>query len=213
MKGLIISLFTLTFSTGCSVFGLRSEETPKYDVIKKSENFEIRKYQPYIVAETTVEGDFKSAQSEAFRILAGYIFGKNRANQNIPMTAPVSQNKAPQKSETIAMTAPVSQIKATKGWTMAFMMPESYKLEELPDPIDDRIKFRQIPEKHVAVLRFSWGRGQEKFQAKAAELAEWIKQIPEFETTSSPTWAGYDPPWTLPFARRNEVMYDLKPSN
>ena len=96
-----------TLSIGCTVFGVRTVEEPSYQVILQEENKEIRKYEPTIVAKTSVQGDYREAQNEGFRSLAGYIFGKNKKNTDIAMTAPVTQEPV---NETIAMTAPVTQI-------------------------------------------------------------------------------------------------------
>ena len=207
-RGLLIMLSAIA-SAGCSFFGIRSEETPKYRVILKEENKEIRYYEPYIVAKTTVKGDFKGAQGEAFRILAGYIFGGNEKKQEIPMTAPVVQ-KPTGESEKIPMTAPVIQRQSEEGWVMTFMMPSNYKMEDLPLPKDQRVKLERVDAKYVAAIRYTWLGNESRNQSKADELQDWISGLKEYETTSAPMYAGYDPPWTLPFLRRNEMMIELK---
>ena len=78
-------------SIGCTVFGVRTVEEPSYQVILQQENKEIRRYDPNIVAKTNIKGEYKEAQNEGFKILAGYIFGKNKKNVDIAMTAPVTQ--------------------------------------------------------------------------------------------------------------------------
>lgn len=108
-------VFVITGSMmGCSMFGVRDYETPKYQVVEKQDNIEIRSYEPYIVAKTTVKGEFRESQGKAFRILAGYIFGANKGQQKISMTGPVVQKS--DSSEKIAMTGPVVQKPGSEGW-------------------------------------------------------------------------------------------------
>ncbi|MFC1534615.1 heme-binding protein [Thermodesulfobacteriota bacterium] len=197
------------FNSGCSIFGIRNYETPKYEVISKEGNKEIRYYQSYIVAKTTVKGEFKEAQGNAFRILAGYIFGDNEKKQEIAMTAPVVQ-KPIAEGEKIPMTAPVIQSPSEEGWVMTFMMPSAYKMEDLPIPKDKRISFATVPAKYNAALRYTWFGRKSRNDRKAKELQEWLTGIKEYEPMSSSVYAGYDPPWTLPFFRRNEMMIEIK---
>ena len=196
-------------NVGCSVFGSRSEETPNYKVEKVDGDKEIRQYGSYVVAKTETTGQYESSQSEGFKILAGYIFGGNKAKTKISMTVPVEQAK----SEKIAMTAPVEQTKSEAGWTMTFMMPSKYKIDELPTPNDPRIKFEEIQPKTVAVIRFSGSRSEKANAEKAAELLQWISSKGEYEVDGSMRSAGYDPPWTLPPFRRNEMLVDVKKKN
>jgi len=196
-------------NAGCSVFGSRSEETPRYTVEKVDVDKEIRLYNSYVVAKTETTGEYESSQSEGFKVLAGYIFGGNKSKAKIAMTAPVEQVK----SEKIAMTAPVEQMKSEAGWTMTFMMPSKYKIDDLPTPNDPRIKFEEIPAKSVAVIRFSGSRSEKANADKAAELLQWIAAKGEYEVDGSMRSAGYDPPWTLPPFRRNEMLVDVKKKN
>ncbi len=193
---------------GCSLFGKGSEEQPSYTIVVKENNKEIRKYESQIVAKTTVRGSFKDAQSEGFRILAGYIFGKNKSNQKIAMTAPVVQKS---ESEKISMTAPVViSPNDNKTWTMTFSMPSKFTLETLPVPIDERIIIEKVDGKLVAALTFSGFWNETKNAEKGLELTEWMKGFKEYQLTSPPMFAGYNPPWTLPFLRRNEMLIELK---
>jgi hypothetical protein len=197
------------FNTGCSVFGIRNYETPVYKVIFKEGNKEIRYYESYVVAKTTVKGEFKEAQGTAFRILAGYIFGDNEKKQEIEMTAPVVQ-KPNAESEKLPMTGPVIQSPSEKGWVMTFMMPSAYKMEDLPTPKDNRISFETVTARYIASLRYTWFGSKSRNDRKANELLEWLASLKEYEPISSPMYAGYDPPWTLPFFRRNEMMIEIK---
>lgn len=199
--------FLLLPLTSCSLFGIQNEESPKYKILHKEDQFEIREYSSYIVAKTTVKADFDDASGKAFRILAGYIFGKNEGDQKISMTSPVEMNS---KSEKIAMTSPVQMQKNAKSYTMAFSMPSKYTMETLPKPLDKRIIFEKVEAKLIASHEFSWLSSQEKNDKKAAELKDWMKKFSEYRINSTYSYAGYNPPWTIPFLRRNEVHFELK---
>lgn len=210
MKFFLFLYFT-AFATGCSVFGLRSEETPNYEVLAKEENMEIRQYSPYIVASTYVEGSFDETQNQAFRILAGYIFGDNEKQSKISMTAPVVMNPQKSGAEKIAMTAPVVQAPQGSGWLMTFMMPSQYKkIEDLPKPKDSRVVFKKIESQKMAVITFTGFWSEKKNTKMADRLKLWMTSKEQYEIISEPRFAGYDPPWTLPFLRRNEMMIELK---
>jgi len=212
MKKIFLDLFIGTamvlLGAGCSLFGKGTEEQPSYTIVAKENNKEIRKYDSHIIAKTTISGSFKDAQSEGFRILAGYIFGKNKSKQKIAMTAPVVQKS---ESEKISMTAPVVIApNHNRTWTMTFSMPSKFTLETLPVPIDERIKIEKVEEKLVAALTFSGFWNETKNAQKGLELTEWLKSYKEYQLTSPPMFAGYNPPWTLPFLRRNEMLIELK---
>jgi SOUL heme-binding protein len=202
--GVIMGLF----ATGCSLFGWTREEQPLYTVTAKENNKEIRKYESYIIAKTTVHGTFQDAQKKGFRILASYIFGENKSNQKMAMTAPVVQKS---ESEKISMTAPVViSPTSNKAWTMTFSMPSKFTLETLPRPIDERIQIERIEEKFIAAIKFSGLWSESKNAEIAEELKEWLKRFKGYQLASPPMFAGYNPPWTLPFLRRNEMLIELK---
>lgn len=207
-KVLIIMLLII-FNTGCSLFGIRNYETPKYEVLLKEGNKEIRYYEPYIVAKTSVKGNYKEAQSTAFRILADYIFGNNEKKQKIEMTGPVFQKPDPE-GEKIPMTGPVVQSPSEKGWVMTFMIPPSYKMEDLPVPKDKRVNLETVPAKYNASIRYTWYGSKPRNEMRAKELEAWLAGLKEYVFASPPMYAGYDPPWTLPFFRRNEMMIEVK---
>ena len=148
----------LAFSIGgCSVVGIRTAEELKYDVISKSGDIEIREYQPYIEAVTSMQGTYKEVQGDLFRTLAAYIFGKNTTDSTIAMTAPVKTNPELEESnEQIAMTAPVVLEPAgVDTWKMAFSMPSKYTMDNLPKPLDPAITLAQVPAKKIAVIQFT----------------------------------------------------------
>lgn len=187
-------------------------EEPKYTLLEKSEPFELRSYAPLIVAEVKVEGDLDAASNQGFRLIAAYIFGKNQVAEKISMTAPVGIESAePNQNAKIAMTAPVSieGNKANEGasgqWTVSFVMPSEYTLASLPKPLNPQVKIREVPAEKRAVITFSGFYNEEKVQEKTQALREWMK-VKNLRPASEPQFARYNPPWTLPFMRRNEVM-------
>lgn len=124
-----------------------------------------------------------------------------------------SRHVAAPSSEKIQMTAPVVQTKVADGWQMSFMMPSKYSMQDLPRPKDPRVKLMSVPAKLFAILRYSGTWSEEKNQEKADELLKWLIKNGTYQQVSEPVFAGYDPPWTLPFLRRNEVMIEVRTHN
>jgi hypothetical protein len=182
-------------------------EEPAFHSVLKDGAFEIRDYPALVVAEVTVPGEQREAAGKGFRLLAGYIFGGNRRKQAIAMTAPVAQEPA---SEKIAMTAPVTQIRTGGEWVVRFTMPSRYTLETLPEPNDARVHLRATPPAQFAVIRFSGVAQPSNVAAKTAELSG-LMQGRHLRPAGPASLAQYDPPWTLWFMRRNEVMIPIKP--
>ncbi|NDU85497.1 MAG: heme-binding protein [Ferrovum sp.] len=186
-------------------------EEPKFGLIEKNGDFELRLYKPMIVAETYVEGSLSEASSAGFRLIAGYIFGGNKsrqgsASESIAMTAPVTLEPSPQN---IKMTAPVVVESTGNRWRVQFVMPAGYTLNSLPIPNDSRVSLREIPEQKTAVIEFSGFAGDEKVKDKTAILQNWMKSR-GLVATSNPQLARYNPPWTLPFLRRNEILINIQ---
>ena len=179
-------------------------ETPPYQVVQSAEKIEVREYAPMIVAEVEVAGERSKAVNAGFRILADYIFGNNAPGQSIAMTAPVIQ----QKGAKIAMTAPVSQTQAGDLWKVRFTMPSSYTLETLPKPNNPAIKIIATPGHRTVAIRFSGFWTDRNLRKNLEKLDAFIKAR-GLKTVGDPVYAFYNPPWTLPFFRRNEVLYDL----
>ncbi len=186
-------------------------EEPKFTIVEKSGAFELRAYAPRVVAETLVDGSLDDASSAGFKLVAGYIFGDNTSrtgsSEKISMTAPVTMAPKAGKtaSEKISMTAPVTMQQSAGQWRMYFVMPSQYTLSTLPVPNNAAVTLREIPESRVAVLRFSGLAGEEKTAKKTAELLAWLKSK-NITPIGTAELARYNPPWTLPFLRRNEVM-------
>ncbi len=181
---------------------------PKYSVSEKEGSFELRRYNPMIVAETLVSGSMDKASGAGFRLIADYIFGNNTsstaAKEKISMTAPVTMQPT---SEKISMTAPVSMEKSDGQWRVHFVMPEEYSLETLPAPNNPAVTLREIPARNYAVIRFSGLANEKKAAKKTTELLSWLEQK-DITPTGEPELARYNGPWTPPFMRRNEVMVE-----
>lgn len=199
---------TCLFTLSCAVFGIRSEEQPVYKLLHQDGNKEIRQYSGYLVATTWNAGDYAQASNRGFRRLFDYISGRNSGQQTLTMTAPVLQEKTP-TGTTITMTAPVLQTQDQQGWSMSFVMPATYTMTTLPRPLDDTITLHEMPSAHVAVLRYSWGTSAEKITRLGQDLVTWI-ETQGYEVMSKPRSARYDPPFTLPFLRRNEIHVDVR---
>ncbi len=180
-------------------------ETPKYSVIKKQNEIEIRRYPAYIQAEVVIdEKQYKSAIEKGFNVLAGYIFGNNVSKQKIEMTSPVQASQ----SEKIAMTTPVT-VTGESSFTVAFIMPSAYTLETLPQPKDSRVHFRQIPARSLAAIRFSGFFRQDTIHKNKQRLSQWLLEQ-DLETEGDFIVAGYNPPWVPGFLARNEVLIPIK---
>ena len=176
-------------------------EEAAYRVVRSEAPFAIRDYEPQIVAETRVAGDFKQAGDDAFRPLFRYISGANQAGEEIAMTAPVAQSQG----EKIAMTAPVGQRASGDEWVVSFMMPATYTMETIPRPTDPRVNIRAVPPQRMAVIRYSGRWTQEGYQQHLEQLQAWMAEQ-ELEAVGEPVWARYNSPFSLWFMRRNEIL-------
>ena len=186
------------------VVGIRvGTEEPPHTSRRLTDAVEIRRYEPRIAAQTIVDADEEEARQEGFRRLARYIFGGNGGKKRVAMTAPVSQS--PAGSQKIAMTAPVSSTPGSDGWVVRFFMPAEWTMDTLPEPDDDRVTLTEVPAETVAVLRFSGGRGRDDVQPQIAALTDALR-AEGIEMLGEPMTWFYDPPWTLPPLRRNEVV-------
>lgn len=225
--GLAVAVLAWFAAGAYAVAGI---DQPKYDVTATREGYEVRRYAPMLVAETDMASLGGGDRGRGFQILAGYIFGGNRARDSIAMTAPVVMDPTAGTTSAatrIAMTAPVVMDPATPPagvpppdaagtaarptGTMQFVMPHRFtSLDQLPVPNDARVRLRQVPGRTVAATRFSWyatsGRVAEKSAALLAALAR-----DGVAVRSSPMLATYDPPFTLPFMQRHEIMVEIAP--
>ena len=186
-------------------------EEPSYTVLRQlGEAVELRDYQPYVVAEVTVPGPADEAGSQAFPILAGYIFGKNKGERKMAMTAPVTQTPAP--PQRMAMTAPVTQTPAgpgEAGFVVQFVLPASVSLALAPEPLDARVRLREVPGVRLAAIRYSGLWTQANQNEHTAKLQAAL-QAAGVEWTGEPVLSRYNGPMTPWFMRRNEVWLSLK---
>lgn len=215
MLSRIIAIAGQIGESALSVVGIRAgTEEPSHSVEALTDNVQIRRYAPRIAAETTVIGDEEQSRSAGFRALARYIFGANHRRDKIAMTAPVAQHRDPEHRDgaRIAMTSPVAQSqKSLHGWVIRFYMPAKWTMDTLPEPDDPDVRLLRVPAETLAVLRFSGDRGARAVQTRTDELRETLREY-GFEPTGPATAWFYDPPWTLPFRRRNEIAIPVNDS-
>jgi len=206
MLNKIVGALGQVADAGGSIVGIRSGTAePPFTVERSVGGIEIRRYESRIAAETTIDADEERARNEGFRRLAGYIFGGNTTKTKIAMTAPVSQ----QQSEKIAMTAPVAAQRDASGkWVIRFFMPAEHTMDTLPTPNDDRVRLATVPAERVAVLKFSGTASLDAIASRTDELLNTLRDN-NIKASGTPFTWFYDPPWTLPFRRRNEVVVSL----
>ncbi len=197
---------------GCAVFGVRTVEEPAYSVATQEEDKSVRRYPPRVLAVTTAQGDYETASDVAFRRLFDYISGENAPGRQVAMTAPVVQTPEEKSADgvSISMTAPVVQEALDDGaggggWRMAFILPAQYTMETAPQPTSSEVRLEQAPAETLGVLRFSGVVTPEKASLKAQELRRWLEER-GYAPVGSPRIARYDPPFTIAFLRRNEVL-------
>lgn len=170
-------------------------EEPKFELLEKDQSFELRMYEPKIHAEVIVTGNMREASSKGFRMIADFIFGNNVAISG--------------QSEKISMTAPVVIEQSSAGWRVNFVMPSQYTLATLPKPNNSLVKIKSVPAKKFAVIRFSGLVDEEKMSEKVSDLEQWINSK-QLKVIGNAELARYNPPWTLPFLRRNEVLIEVE---
>jgi hypothetical protein len=206
LKG-IGSVLELAAQSALSLVGVRAYEQPPYEVVGRAGPAEIRKYGPRLAAETTLD---PGTRDQAFGLLAGYIFGKNRAKGSrgggakVAMTAPVET-----RSEKIAMTTPVEMANAGSRVAMRFFLPRSVTRAAAPEPADPRVSVIEVPGETMAVLRFSGSTDDARIAERKGALLRELRGS-AWVPAGEPVFFGYDPPFTPPFLRRNEVAVALR---
>lgn len=185
------------------IFGYKTPE-PTYKVVKASGNIEIRDYPTLLAAEVTMQGERYVAINNGFRVLADFIFGNNSAKTKIAMTAPVIQ-----QGTKIAMTAPVIQQQAGDGWAVRFVMPSNYTKDTLPKPNNEEVTIITVPATQYAVIRFSGRNTDSNIQDHLKLLMSYVQEN-HLKTIGTPVMAFYNPPWILPFLRRNEIFLEIR---
>jgi hypothetical protein len=178
-------------------------EEPSYEVVRRLDgaDVELRRYAPYVVAQVRVDGPSDRADSEGFRVLAGYIFGKNRGERRLEMTAPVTRSAAPVKLE---MTAPVTRTADAEGYVVQFVLPKDVSLATAPEPIDPRVQLREVPGGLVAAIRYSGTWSQANYDEHLRTLEATLRDA-GIAWTGEPVLSRYNGPMTPWFLRRNEI--------
>ncbi len=195
----------LAVGAGLSGPVMSNVEQPQYRVVEARGAIEVRDYPAMVVAQAEVAGERDAAINAGFRTVADYIFGNNTAAQKLAMTAPVTGQPAGEK---IAMTAPVTQQPAGSAWVVRFIMPAQYTLATLPLPRNPAVTLKTLAPQRLAVIRFSGRATAAALQRETATLQAFIDER-HWRAQAAPTYAFYNPPWTLPFLRRNEVMMPI----
>lgn len=179
---------------------------PDFKVVRElAADIEVREYAPYVVAEVVVPGPASDAGNQAFPILAGYIFGKNKGVRSLPMMAPVTQTPEPVKLE---MTAPVTQSAAANGFVVQFVLPKDVTLTTAPEPLDERIHLRVVPPSRVAVIQFSGFWSESNYSDHLVKLQAALRAA-DLVAVAEPIYSRYNPPFTPWFMRRNEIWLRL----
>ncbi|MDP2004757.1 MAG: heme-binding protein [Rubrivivax sp.] len=183
-------------------------EEPAYEVLRSIDGVELRQYAAYVVAEVVLDTTASDAGSQAFPLLAGYIFGKNKGEKKFAMTAPVTQAAAspPVKLE---MTAPVTQARTAGGQRVQFVLPRGVTLASAPEPLDPRVQLREVPAERRAVIRYSGTWSQANYDEHLAQLQAALASA-GLATQGEPVLARYNGPWTPWFMRRNEIWLALR---
>ncbi|WP_319784064.1 heme-binding protein [Oceanisphaera sp. IT1-181] len=176
-----------------------ASEEAKFTVLLKYGSFEVREYAPHVVAKTWVEGEFSNIGRQAFGRLFKYISGHNHYLQKIPMTSPVVQQAENQHSE----SQPVNGI-----WQVSFMMPAGSRLDTLPVPKDHHVLLQPVSAQKMAAVRYSGSWSEQAYLEHKQSLQAWL-QTQVYQTTGEAMWARYNPPFTLWFLRRNEVLIPI----
>jgi hypothetical protein len=181
-------------------------EEPDYEVIRTFDNVELRRYAPYLVAEVVLDATAEDAGNQAFPILAGYIFGKNKGEKKFAMTAPVTQTATPVRMD---MTAPVTQATVAGGMRVQFVLPKGVTLATAPEPIDPRVLLRVVPAGTWAAIRYSGTWSQANYLEHLSELKSALETA-SVATQGEPVLARYNAPFTPWFLRRNEIWLALR---
>ncbi|OBK15726.1 SOUL family heme-binding protein [Mycobacterium asiaticum] len=205
---LVSSIGSVVEAAGTVVGYRGGTEEPDYRAESLTQDVEIRHYAARLAAETTVVAGERSAREIGFRRLARYIFGANQNQQKIAMTAPVAQQS--QRGAKIAMTSPVAQQESAAGsWVIRFFMPSDKTIDSLPEPEDSAIRMVTVPPQTVAVRRFAGSADSNDVAEQTAKLVETLEHF-GFEMLDTPQTWFFDPPWTLPPLRRNEIAVPVR---
>lgn len=204
---IMIILIVVIVLVGLVLWGpiMSQVEQAKYKVIESYGNIEVRDYPAMIIAEVEVSGNRDESINQGFKIIADYIFGNNIIQKEVE-----NKSEVPQKfSEKIAMTAPVMQQNYKKSWKIRFVMPSSYTLQTLPKPNNPKVILKKVENKKYITIKFSGLASEETLKENLSILNNFIKSH-NLRVLSSEVYAFFNPPWTLPPLRRNEIMIEIK---
>lgn len=201
----ILLIFMGLFFQGCSVFGVRTIELLDYTILEEDGDFDIRSYEPYWVARTVAEGGYENT-GQSFRRLFEYISGNNQVQEKISMTGPVIQGE---KGDKISMTGPVIQHKDGQKLVMEFVLPAKYNQRKPPEPLNPNVFLVKIAGYKAAAISFSGNLNEDTLNRKSQALMKFVTQK-QLKPVGEVFSAGYDPPWTIPFLKRNEVMIKIE---
>jgi len=204
-------LLGAAFTLGAVAPAAQAIEQPRFRVeqVLVADSIEVRRYEPYIVAEVVVPGPAEQAGNQGFSFLGGYIFGRNKGDRKIAMTAPVTQSAQPVKIE---MTAPVTQnaVAGGKGgFAVQFMMPSSFTMETLPEPLDPRVTLKPVAEQRVVAITYSGTWTQSNYEEHLQKLRD-TAQRQGLQVDGEPVYARYNRPWVPWFMRKNEIWLPIR---
>lgn len=200
--GVLLAIGLWTVGSYLAVINL---EAPAYTVVEEKDGYEIRSYEPYIIAKTEVTGDYQQALNQGFGRIADYIFGNNMSQTKIAMTVPVLENS----SEKIAMTVPVNtSLDDTNTRTVSFVLPAKYTLDTLPTPNNPQVELQAVPAKTVAALQFTWYATADRVAKKKTELEKLLTES-QLLIDGPVQVAQYNPPLSMPLTRRNEILIPI----
>jgi hypothetical protein len=188
-----LALCSILLSTlGLTIFAMPSHATeePEYQVVREFAGIEVRQYSAYTVAEVVVAGPAGEAGNQAFPILAGYIFGKNKGERKLQMTAPVAQTSVP------------------GGFLVQFVLPKGLTAATAPEPLDPRVQLREVLPSQVAVIRYSGFWSESNYSEHLTKLQAALRAA-DLAWTGEAVYSRYNAPFTPWFMRRNEIWLHL----
>ena len=208
IRWVLVSLVVILGGVVATQLSVANVKEPDFTAVREDGPFAVRRYAPMLVANVDVSGTRGEAASAGFRRLADYIFGGNVPPDTAASGTQVEE--AASKGQKIAMTAPVlQQPTGTRRWTVSFVMPGAFTMETLPRPKSQDVTIEPRAPETVAVLRFSGIPTTRRLDTKESALRTWM-EARDLTPVGAPRFAFYDPPWKLPFLRRNEVMIPIE---